>query len=73
MTTKQRFWTGHIGPRDDFGVRISDIFYDGKTNMGPWAIMAPSSWRVYGVGQTGLGLAQKYSKQPDGRWLKTEG
>jgi hypothetical protein len=71
--TPKKYWMGHIGPTDDFGQPIKDTVYDGKTRMGPWAMMTPSSWRTYGVGQTGTGFAQKYEKQDDGRWLKVEG
>lgn len=71
--TLQKFWMGHVGSNDDFGKKIATVFYDGKTRMGPWAIMSPASWLIHGVGQTGTGFAQKYSKQADGRWLKVEG
>lgn len=73
MNSKPRYWMGQISPKDDFGVAIDDVFYDGMTAMGPWAIMTPKSWRAYGIGQTGLGRAQRYEKQDDGRWLKVEG
>jgi hypothetical protein len=68
-----KYWSGHIGERDDFGMPIEDIFIDGKTAMGPWAIMSPSAWRQHGVGQLGTGLGQKYQRQTDGRWGKVEG
>jgi hypothetical protein len=58
---------------DDFGKTIDEQFVDGKTNMGPWAIMTPSSWRLNGVGQLGLGRGQRYERQADDRWLKVEG
>jgi len=32
--------------------------YDGKTIMGPWAMMCPEHFKVYGLG-LGLGVGQK--------------
>ena len=69
----KRYWMGHVGLKDDFNDPIEKIFYDGKTLMGPWAIMTPQSWRKVGCMRTGTGYAQKYEKQSDGRWLKVEG
>ena len=66
------YWTGDVDTKDDFGVLIANEFVDGKTKQGPWAIMAPSSWRRQGVG-LGLGRGQRYKKQADGQWLKVEG
>ena len=71
--TRRRYWTGDVGEKDDFGRLITDEFIDGRTMMGPWAIMAPLSWRVEGIGKLGLGNGQRYKKQPDGKWLKVEG
>jgi hypothetical protein len=69
----KKYWPGDIGSKDDFGKPISDVFYDGKTRVGQWAIMTPSSWQTYGVGRVGIGFAQKYRRQADGQWLKVEG
>jgi len=66
------YWTGPVGDRDDFGSPISKEIIDGKTRMGPWALMSPVSYSKYGVG-LGLGRGQRYKKQTDGRWLKVEG
>ena len=66
------YWSGDLGPRDDFGRLYRDTMYDGKTKMGPWANMTEESWVIYGVG-LGIGRGQKYKKQPDGRWMKVEG
>lgn len=67
-----KYWMSGLEPADDFGIPITDTFYDGKTALGPWAIMTPRSWRQY-CGKVGTGYGQKYEKQADGRWLKTEG
>jgi hypothetical protein len=66
-----KYYHGNVSEKDDFGVRIDNEFVDGATTMGSWAIMAPSSFEVYGKG-LGLGKGQKYVKQPDGKWLKTQ-
>ena len=69
-----KYWSGSVQAQDDMGQPITDEFIDGKTRSGPWAIMSPSSWAKYGMprdGRCGVGLGQRYHKQPDGRWLKT--
>jgi hypothetical protein len=70
---EKKYWAGNLGDKDDFGSPYQDIMYDGRTRMGPWANMTEFSWRRVGIGKTGTGYAQKYQKQPDGRWLKIEG
>jgi hypothetical protein len=67
------YWTGVIGDFDDFGDMIFNEFIDGKTNKGPWAIMTPTTFDVYGVGKLGTGYGQRYRKQGNGKWLKVEG
>lgn len=72
-TTEKRYWHGHIGPNDDFGNPIVDIFIDGKTIYGKWAVMSLLSWNMFGIGRLSTGCGQKYQKQEDGRWLCIEG
>lgn len=69
------YWLSPVGQTDDFDDTITDTIIDGKTSMGPWALMTPKSWARYSGtnGRLGLGLGQKYSKQSDGKWLKIEG
>ena len=67
-----KYWLSPVGEKDDFGSPIDDIMYDAKSTMGPWGLMSPKSFRQYGVG-LGTGLGQKYEKQADGKWLKTDG
>lgn len=72
----KKYWFGAIRTRDDFGDPIVDKFYDAKTIQGPWAIMTPASWEKHRIaknGALGLGLGQEYTRQEDGRWLKTAG
>lgn len=66
------YWSGKIGPADDFKRTLFFEFIDGRTRMGPWAIMSPRSFAQYGVG-LGTGRGQRYKRQDDGRWLKVEG
>ena len=68
-----KYWTTPVNERDDFGDLIDDIIIDGKTKIGPWAIMTPASFDKYGLGKLGTGFGQKYQKQSDGNWLKIEG
>jgi hypothetical protein len=66
------YWIGDVGPKDDFGITIVDEFIDGKTSLGPWAIMTLASWRRHGIGRLGTGYGQRYKKTDEG-WLKVEG
>ena len=52
-------WSGKVPVRDDFGYPIVGTFIDGRTRMGPWAIMSLSTFNEHGVG-LGLGKGQKY-------------
>jgi hypothetical protein len=70
---KARYWKGIVPPKDDFGDPITNIFIDGKTQKGPWALMSLQSFKRFGLGKLGVGYGQKYSKQSDGKWLKIEG
>lgn len=67
------YWSSPVGAADDFDDPITDTIIDGATRMGPWALMTPTSFAVFGINRLGLGLGQKYRKQADGRWLKVEG
>lgn len=72
--SKPVYWCGEVTNCDTCSSRLLTIMFDGKTTHGPWANMCPSCFRLGpGVGRTGQGLGQKYEKQADGRWLKTEG
>jgi hypothetical protein len=68
-----KYWMGDVPLRDDFGMEITDEFIDGVTRQGPWAMMAPTSWRTMGIGVLGVGRGQRYQKQKNGIWLKVEG
>jgi len=62
-------WMGRTPTHDDFGDVIYDRFVDGRTKMGPWAIMSPTSFRYNGVG-LGVGKGQSYMKMDDGKFRK---
>jgi hypothetical protein len=67
------YWTGPAPTQCDICTApITDAFIDGKTRMGPWANMCRKCHVHLGVG-LGTGKGQHYVKQPDGRWLKTQG
>jgi hypothetical protein len=78
MTIRRRengakvYWTGTVPMRDDFDNPILNQFVDGRTTMGPWALMSMDSFNTHGVG-LGIGMGQHYVKQGDGRWLKVNG
>lgn len=75
MTDKQSLWVGPPArpTRDDFGRPITDRFVDGRTKVGPWAIMIPESWAKHGVGKLGTGCGQEYVLADDGRFYKSGG
>ena len=69
---KKKYWIGDMPELDDFGITIKNVVIDGRTKLGPWAMMTPETFKNFGVG-LGLGFGQKYKKQKDGKWLKIEG
>lgn len=52
--------------------KIIDIFVDGKTVTGPWAIMCTLCFATWGVG-LGTGRGQKYTRTTDDEYVKVEG
>lgn len=73
MTDK--FWMSPVPDKcDTCNNPITERFFDAKTRMGPWGCLCPTC-QVLGPGmnQLGLGKGQEYTKQPNGRWLKTGG
>jgi hypothetical protein len=67
-------WRGKVGERDDFGQPYNGVMYDARiSGRTAWANMSELSWRMFGVGQLGIGFGQRYELQPDGVWLRTEG
>jgi hypothetical protein len=55
----------------DDGHHIDSTFYDANVN-GRWGLICPKCFRSNRL-RTGTGLAQKFVRQTDGRFLKTEG
>ncbi|MHA2384155.1 MAG: hypothetical protein ACXACT_16400 [Candidatus Thorarchaeota archaeon] len=66
------YWLGNIDTCNICPTKITTTFIDGKTTMGPWAILCPQCHKDVGYG-LGTGLGQRYVLQEDGRWLKVEG
>lgn len=66
-------WGGPVPEQCDLcdGPFPDNTFVDGRTQMGPWAIMCRGCHLTHGFG-LGTGKGQKYHKTPDG-WIKIEG
>jgi len=58
MKTKQ-YWTGEVTVCELCGKPFGKYFIDGKTALGPWALMCESCHNTFGYG-VGLGNGQKY-------------
>ena len=71
----EKCWMGPAPQKcDTCENKITDKFYDAKTSYGPWGNMCPSCFYMGpGLGELGTGFGQEYTKQKDGRWLKTGG
>lgn len=68
-----RYWTGDPGSVCDLCNKpITTKFVDAKLGMGGWGNVCPACHKRRGVG-LGTGLGQEYTRQEDGRWLKTGG
>lgn len=67
-------WAGSVGCCDmcHTGLKTAGEFVDGRTRMGPWAMLCTSCHEKYGVG-LGAGKGQLYELQPNGTFLKTAG
>lgn len=59
-------------PTEHYNIAEKGEFVDGRTVYGSWANMCLTCHRKYGVG-LGTGKGQRYTRQADGRWLKTGG
>lgn len=73
MDPSPRYYAGDPERCDMNACELTVTFFDAATHSGRWANMCPECFRVYGRGQLGQGLGQKYERQDDGRWLKVEG
>lgn len=76
--TEPVYWMGEVPKQCQLSGRaITTTFVDGRvpplsSRVGSWACMHPVYFRQLG-GKLGLGMGQRYERQPDGRWLKVEG
>lgn len=73
--SKEVKWLGAIPNKcDTCDAPIGNIFYDAKTEFGPWACMCPSCFAFGpGIGKLGTGLGQKFEKKDVQVFIKTEG
>ena len=70
--SRSKYWVGDPPTRCDICHEpIRMTFTDGAT-MRYWANMCPCCHGLYGLG-LGTGRGQQYTKQRNGRWLKTAG
>ena len=69
---KAVYWLSAVNNCEVCNKPLVDEMVDGKTNWGPWALMCVPCHKKHG-GKLGLGIGQKYKKQPGGRWLKIAG
>lgn len=74
-TAMKTYWAGSVPVScDACGNSIIDQFADIATKMGPWGRLCPQcALTGPGIGRFGPGLGQLFTKQSDGRWLKTQG
>jgi hypothetical protein len=70
--TAERYWIGSVPKCDICSVEQNEVFIDGKTHMGPWAMMCHDCHTHHGLG-LGLGLGQKYKyRASDKKWVKVD-
>jgi hypothetical protein len=73
MATRRLYWAGSkLDKCEICRQSLTETVVDGKTLMGPWALMCPACYSNYGLG-LGTGRGQMYKRQSNGRWLKTAG
>lgn len=73
-----KFWVGQLTNCDwcsaPFSVaKAGDKMYDAKSLMGPWGNFCARCFPTVTQGKLGTGLGQEYTRQADGKWLKTGG
>ena len=51
---------------------IEERFYDAATRLGPWALMCPQCFPIYGRG-LGKGAGQEFTKDSAGAFAKSAG
>lgn len=68
-----RYWQGPAPEKCDICSQpIRQLFVDGATVHGPWAIMCSACMMQHGRG-LGQGLGQQYRPGAHGRWFKAVG
>ena len=70
---KQIYWASAVTKNcQACGRVLHSAFYDARLKDGVWGIVCDPCFQIRGVG-LGVGRGQRYTKQADGRWLKTGG
>lgn len=76
MPNQVKRWMSPVpGFCETCGGPIAKVFYDAKTNRGPWACMCTTCQKNGpGLNKLGLGFGQEYTQSLiTGQWLKTGG
>lgn len=75
MAATEKFWLGSPIEKCDLCHRRMDklaCFYDANVPGESWGNICHGCFTAHRC-KLGTGLGQKYSRQPDGKWLKTGG
>ena len=57
-----------------FAAAVDTKMYDAKSQIGPWGNFCEKCFKFQTTrGELGAGRGQEYTRQADGRWLKTGG
>lgn len=71
MNTQPRYWCGDVTPCNICNQPAQSVMYDAATRRG-WGWLCPRCFRGEGC-RLGTGVGQQYTKQDDGKYLKTGG
>lgn len=76
MDTEVKHWMSPVpGFCDTCDAPIHKLFYDAKTDRGPWACMCRTCFTLGpGINKLGTGFGQEYTEdKKSGKWIKTGG
>lgn len=71
-SAKPKYWIGTIENCDNCGGALNNLMYDAAVPRAGWGNLCKGCFTVLGC-TLGTGHGQKYEKQADGKWLKTDG
>lgn len=69
--TQPKYWPGTLSKCDQCGKPFGNLMFDAATPRG-WGNLCKPCFDMLGC-TLGTGRGQEYTRQPDGRWLKTGG